>query len=158
MVSKKYVCDYCQVRIQNNPQIIKKHNEGLQHQKCKTDHYEKYKSLKEILVTEKAKIPCKRAATNSCTFGTFCRFSHYSQMELFLLEEKCKEIDRKENQPEMDQKSIENFLDECQRNKISSGFKHKLYLENSESFLPPSLRVWDMIQTNLEDLGKNEWG
>lgn len=90
MGRKKYFCDYCEVHVQNNPQIIKKHNEGLAHQKLRTSHFEKFKSLEEIIAQERSKTLCKRAATNSCAFGTFCRFSHYSERDLVAMEHKCK--------------------------------------------------------------------
>lgn len=156
MGGKKYFCDYCQVRIQNNPQIIKKHNQGLLHQKCKISHFEQYKSLEEILVRERGKIQCKRAATNSCTFGAFFRFSHYSTEELAIMEQRCRTMAQTESQLKRYQKPLQDFLDECHRNKISLGFKNKIYLDLPEHYLPPSLRVWDLTQVLEEPT--NDWG
>lgn len=154
MGGKKYFCDYCEVRIQNNPQIIKKHNEGLPHQTCKIDHFEKFKSLKEILEVERSKMPCKRVA--SCAFGKFCRFSHYSAVELSVMGQKCKEIAEIESQSKVYRKSVEEFFEERHRTRISSGFKNKIYFEVPESSLPPSLHVWDLNQ--LEEDPTSDWG
>lgn len=87
---KKYYCDVCDVRIQNNPDIIKKHNQGLQHQTAKFEHYAKYRTVALIIEEERKKQQCSRALNSSCAFGAFCRFSHFSEMELKQLELDCK--------------------------------------------------------------------
>uniref|UniRef100_A0A336M428 CSON011798 protein n=1 Tax=Culicoides sonorensis TaxID=179676 RepID=A0A336M428_CULSO len=155
MGRKKYFCDYCQVRIQNNPNIIKRHNEGLLHQKSKLNHFQKYKSLKEILEMERKKTPCKRALTNSCKFDMFCRFSHYSEEQLIEMEHELMRQKYAETNAEPYKRTVEDFLEERERKRVCSGFENKIYLNSSESFLPPSLQSWDLSKLPKEF---TEWG
>lgn len=43
-MGKKYYCDYCEKSFKEDPNIRKKHIEGLPHQKARIEHYAHFKS------------------------------------------------------------------------------------------------------------------
>lgn len=43
-MGKKYYCDYCEKSFKDDPNIRKKHIEGLPHQKARIEHYANFKS------------------------------------------------------------------------------------------------------------------
>lgn len=89
-MTKKHFCEFCDVRIQNNMQIRKKHNEGLIHQQERAEHYKKFKSAEEIIAEERPKKFCNRFVTARCSFGAYCHFSHYTDEQLTAMEDEGK--------------------------------------------------------------------
>lgn len=43
-MGKKYYCEYCDKRFKDDPNIRKKHIEGLPHLKARNEHYAQFKS------------------------------------------------------------------------------------------------------------------
>lgn len=43
-MGKNYYCDYCDKRLKDDPNIKKKHTDGLPHQKARNEHYAQFKS------------------------------------------------------------------------------------------------------------------
>lgn len=79
MGGKSYWCDYCECFMKNDINVRKNHNFGTAHQIAKANYLQKFKDPEEILSEEKNKLPCKRTLNGEeCSFGFFCRFSHYS--------------------------------------------------------------------------------
>lgn len=44
-MGRKYYCDYCDKRIQNDYNIIKQHNVGLPHLRAKAEYFQQFKSM-----------------------------------------------------------------------------------------------------------------
>lgn len=42
-MGKNYYCDYCDKRLKNDAQVIKKHIAGLAHTAARNDHFANYK-------------------------------------------------------------------------------------------------------------------
>lgn len=42
-MGRNYYCDYCDKRLKNDTQVIKKHIAGLAHTSARNEHYVKYK-------------------------------------------------------------------------------------------------------------------
>lgn len=102
-MGKNYYCEYCDKRVKNDAQVIKKHIAGLAHTAARNDHFAKYKGEtnntsneidficllrfyildpQTILTEESQKTPCQRFFRGDCKFGGNCRFSHYTADEL----------------------------------------------------------------------------
>ncbi|XP_014488862.1 PREDICTED: zinc finger matrin-type protein 5 [Dinoponera quadriceps] len=86
-MGKRYYCDYCDRSFKDDVEARKKHLSSLQHMKNRADHYSVFKDPETILKEECQKTPCKRYMTiGDCAFGLGCRFSHYSQHMISVLE------------------------------------------------------------------------
>ncbi|XP_037048886.1 zinc finger matrin-type protein 5 [Bradysia coprophila] len=81
-MGKNYYCEYCDKRLKNDAQVIKKHIAGLAHTAARNEHYTKFKDPQTILTEESPKAPCQRYFRGECKFGGNCRFSHYTPEEL----------------------------------------------------------------------------
>ncbi|XP_052864714.1 zinc finger matrin-type protein 5 [Anopheles cruzii] len=89
-MGRKYYCDFCDKRIQNDSLIIKKHTEGLPHLRAKAEHFEQFKDLEQIVQESKGKTPCRSLQTgNECMFGALCRFGHYTDKQLWEIQQHC---------------------------------------------------------------------
>ncbi|XP_055837527.1 zinc finger matrin-type protein 5 [Episyrphus balteatus] len=106
MGGKSYWCDYCECFMKNDINVRKNHNIGTSHNIAKANYLQKFKDPEQIIVEEKIKIPCKKISNNlECSFGFFCRFSHYTPDELnylqFLIDKNRfkKEKDTRETDP-----------------------------------------------------------
>ncbi|XP_052897687.1 zinc finger matrin-type protein 5 [Anopheles moucheti] len=87
-MGRKYFCDYCDKRIQNDYSIIKQHNVGLPHLRAKAEYYQQFKDIEQILMEAKHKPPCRSLKDGSeCTFGVFCRYRHYTPEQMREMEE-----------------------------------------------------------------------
>lgn len=53
-MGRNYYCDYCDKRLKNDAQVIKKHIAGLAHTAARNDHFAKYKGMDPI------KFKCKK--------------------------------------------------------------------------------------------------
>ncbi|XP_050097420.1 zinc finger matrin-type protein 5 [Anopheles aquasalis] len=82
-MGRKYYCDYCEKRIQNDVNNVKKHNEGLPHLKAKADYYERFKAPEQIVAEARTKTECRSLKDGKeCMFGALCRFCHYTPQQL----------------------------------------------------------------------------
>uniref|UniRef100_A0A182N8T7 Zinc finger matrin-type protein 5 n=1 Tax=Anopheles dirus TaxID=7168 RepID=A0A182N8T7_9DIPT len=98
-MGRKYYCDYCDKRIQNDYRIIKQHNEGLPHLRAKAEHFQQFKGIEEILLDVKYKTPCRSLKDGSeCMFGVLCRYRHYTTDQIWEMQQlahKSKSIQQK---------------------------------------------------------------
>ncbi|XP_049279405.1 zinc finger matrin-type protein 5 [Anopheles funestus] len=86
-MGRKYYCDYCDKRIQNDYSIIKQHNVGLPHLRAKAEYFQQFKDIEQILSEIKHKAPCRSLKDGSeCTFGVLCRFRHYTPEQIWDME------------------------------------------------------------------------
>lgn len=106
----RYYCDYCDKVFIDDVEARKKHLNCVYHLKMKKLHYAsfrgKYKDflnesyiiivhllldLSEILAEESVKIPCNRFKTAGyCQFETSCKYTHYTQEQLWHIKEMSK--------------------------------------------------------------------
>uniref|UniRef100_A0A182PK74 C3H1-type domain-containing protein n=1 Tax=Anopheles epiroticus TaxID=199890 RepID=A0A182PK74_9DIPT len=86
-MGRKYYCDYCDKRIQNNYDIIKQHNVGLPHIRAKAEYFHQFKTIDDILAEIKYKPPCRSLKDGSeCMFGVLCRYRHYTTEQIWEME------------------------------------------------------------------------
>ncbi|XP_055708518.1 zinc finger matrin-type protein 5 [Phlebotomus papatasi] len=164
MGKKNYYCEYCQKSFKDILGIRKNHLKGLQHQKAVSEHYAKFKDLKEIFLEESRKKTCKRIFEGlECKFGTQCRFSHYTPGQLAEMKHKIAEMEasKKPRSEVVDMKGIEKFLnktrerilrDLCTTNKPFWTYPFDL-VEGLD--LPPSLQP---LEPSLLSEKFEEWG
>ncbi|CAF0781637.1 unnamed protein product [Brachionus calyciflorus] len=160
-MGKRYYCDFCDKTIPNNHDMIKKHNEGAQHQTLKNSYYLKYKDLETKLYEERQKRPCfKYFNLGFCTFGDLCRDSHKNKEQIQQMEDlyrlEChKKVKLEEEKLERSNKSLRKknygpkeylteYLNREENEKLENFFPKynlpkKLAIYN-ESVLPPSLK------------------
>uniref|UniRef100_A0A2M4AZF2 Putative u1 snrnp-specific protein c n=1 Tax=Anopheles triannulatus TaxID=58253 RepID=A0A2M4AZF2_9DIPT len=82
-MARKYYCDYCEKRIQNDVNNIKKHNEGLPHLKARAEYYERFKTPEQVVSEARTKTKCRSLKDGKeCMFGALCRFCHYTPQQL----------------------------------------------------------------------------
>ncbi|XP_055920263.1 zinc finger matrin-type protein 5 [Eupeodes corollae] len=87
MGGKSFYCDYCECFMKNDINVRQNHGAGTAHNIAKANYIQRYKDPQQIITEEKVKTPCKRISNNlECSFGFFCRFSHYSSEELNYLQ------------------------------------------------------------------------
>lgn len=83
MGGKSYWCDYCECFMKNDINVRKNHNMGTAHHIAKANYLQKFKDPEQVIAEETIKLPCKKISNNlNCSFGFFCRFSHYSPEQL----------------------------------------------------------------------------
>ncbi|XP_019349304.1 zinc finger matrin-type protein 5 isoform X3 [Alligator mississippiensis] len=82
-MGKRYFCDYCDRSFQDNLHNRKKHLNGVQHLRAKKVWYDLFRDAAAILQEEQSKKPCRKfLQTGQCDFGSNCRFSHMTEMDL----------------------------------------------------------------------------
>ncbi|XP_059612855.1 zinc finger matrin-type protein 5 [Phlebotomus argentipes] len=97
-MGKNYYCDYCSKSFKDILAMRKNHLKGLQHQRAKSEHYAKYKTVKEIYKEESRKKTCKRIFEGQpCNFGSQCRFSHFTAEQLDQMRRQIAETEAAEN-------------------------------------------------------------
>ncbi|EAU76141.1 AGAP010248-PA [Anopheles gambiae str. PEST] len=142
-MGRKYYCDYCDKRIQNDYNIIKQHNVGLPHLRAKAEYFQQFKSIEEILGEIKYKPPCRSLKDHSvCMFGVLCRYRHYTSEQIREMQQfvqRPKEFNPKRS--ERLRKYLRNVLARTEL------FVKKRYNQHAMEKLPPS-----MIQ--IEDSSK----
>ncbi|XP_031623178.1 zinc finger matrin-type protein 5 [Contarinia nasturtii] len=162
-MGKMYYCDYCDKRMRDDPNIKKKHNEGLPHQKARNEHYAHYKTAQEILRDEYKKKPCAKFPNGSCQFGASCRFSHYTPAQIEKVKEQA-EIERQQKTSRQESKIYsKNMIDEFMRRRKSAKqqndqrlirefFNYPEELLKHQDELPPSLRLItpEILQTDFK--------
>ncbi|CAG2058502.1 unnamed protein product, partial [Timema podura] len=85
-MGKIYYCDFCDRSFVDGHDARKKHLMGSMHLRLRKEHYDSLRDAATILTEESAKVPCKRFRnTGECVFGGNCRYSHYSQDQLWEL-------------------------------------------------------------------------
>lgn len=52
-MGKNYYCDYCEKRLKNDAQVIKKHIAGLAHTAARNEHFAKYKGEERTISISK---------------------------------------------------------------------------------------------------------
>uniref|UniRef100_T1J6K3 Zinc finger matrin-type protein 5 n=1 Tax=Strigamia maritima TaxID=126957 RepID=T1J6K3_STRMM len=93
-MGKRYYCDYCERSFADHAEGRKKHLNGVQHQRLRKQHYDRFRDAANILAEELPKKPCKRfGQTGQCDFGTACRFSHLTYDDIQRLRKQV-DIDR----------------------------------------------------------------
>jgi U11/U12 small nuclear ribonucleoprotein 20 kDa protein len=93
-MGKPYYCEYCDKSFKDELQTRKKHLASVQHQKLRSEHYNKFRDLATFLQEERTKKPCQRnTGPQGCVYGSICRYSHYTREELQYLEQKCESIE-----------------------------------------------------------------
>ncbi|XP_077262064.1 zinc finger matrin-type protein 5 [Temnothorax americanus] len=87
-MGKTYYCDYCDRFFKDDVEARKKHLSSLQHVANRESHYKTYKDPETILKEIYNKTPCKRYMTvGDCAFGLGCRFSHYTPLMIWELQQ-----------------------------------------------------------------------
>ncbi|XP_042309189.1 zinc finger matrin-type protein 5 isoform X2 [Sceloporus undulatus] len=82
-MGKRYFCDYCDRSFQDNLHNRKKHLNGVQHLRAKKVWYDLFRDAAAILQEEQSKKPCRKfLQTGQCDFGSNCRFSHMTEVDL----------------------------------------------------------------------------
>uniref|UniRef100_A0AAG5DGG4 C3H1-type domain-containing protein n=1 Tax=Anopheles atroparvus TaxID=41427 RepID=A0AAG5DGG4_ANOAO len=153
-MGRKYFCDYCEKRIQNDSSIIRKHNEGLPHIRAKAEHFEQFKDLEQILAESKQKPPCRSLKDNSeCMFGIICRFRHYTTEQIWEMQQRVNDFkliqQKKSNRLHRNLRNINSrteqfLLKRCARQRYDT------------EKLPPSLQAID--ETELQKFEPPTWG
>ncbi|XP_035909408.1 zinc finger matrin-type protein 5 [Anopheles stephensi] len=140
-MGRKYYCDYCDKRIQNDYNIIKQHNVGLPHLRAKAEYFQQFKDLEQILAEVKHKAPCRSLKDGSdCTFGVLCRYRHYTQEQIWEMQKFVK------SKQDIHQKRSERLRKSMRNVKVRSElFIQKRFDRPAVETLPPSLQ-------RLEDL------
>lgn len=167
-MGKKYYCDYCQKHIQQDPAIVRKHNEGIPHLRNRADHYEQCKDATEILTDNMGKKLCRTMIiSEECTFGASCRYSHLNPNQLKRLQQKvarlnCQRTKRladtieKLNSAEIiTQQFLTRRAEKIAKEAVESKQFWTCEVEN-QLFLPPSLHKIDPFQ--IDSTSFAEWG
>ncbi|XP_050072591.1 zinc finger matrin-type protein 5 [Anopheles maculipalpis] len=135
-MGRKYYCDYCDKRIQNDYSIIKQHNVGLPHLRAKAEYFQQFKSLEQILEEIKHKAPCRSLKDGSeCTFGVLCRYRHYTPEQIWEMQQLVK------TKQDIRHKRSERLRKYMRNVKVRSElFVQKRFDRPPIDTLPPSLR------------------
>lgn len=169
-MGKKYYCDYCKTHIQRDPNIVRKHNEGIPHLRNRADHYERCKDITEIVTENIGKKPCRTVLNSEqCIFGAHCRFSHYTPEQLNRLQRKAQRqqlhrakrlagiIEKLESADEITHK----FLEKRSQKQVKTSNECTQFWTYTEeqlerTDLPPSLQEID--PTQIDSSSFTEWG
>uniref|UniRef100_A0A8C2CPD5 Zinc finger matrin-type protein 5 n=1 Tax=Cyprinus carpio TaxID=7962 RepID=A0A8C2CPD5_CYPCA len=112
-MGKRYFCDYCDRSFQDNLHNRKKHLNGVQHHRAKKAWFDNFRDAATVLNEERTKEPCRKfLQTGQCVFGTSCRFSHMSERQMKMLEQKIDDEKRQKEDPDRDGSSNERSIDE----------------------------------------------
>lgn len=148
MGGKSYWCDYCECFMKNDINVRKSHNVGTAHQIAKANYMQKFKDPKQILAEEKLKLPCKRTSSGEeCSFGFFCRFSHYT---LAMLKQLQSTVDKNRLKEE---KKDTNQINHLLPWNTSKRRKRKALPQP----MPPSLQEIDFDQID-DSCFNSQWG
>ncbi|XP_058450907.1 zinc finger matrin-type protein 5 [Malaya genurostris] len=164
-MGRKYYCDYCQKHIQRDPDIVRKHNEGVPHLRNKTAHLESLKDPVEILQETATKRPCRTLFTSEeCMFGATCRYSHYRPNELVQLQQYASWVDEHKAKRTADivgklcsaRAITEKFISKRTDKQIKESSEYKPFWtypeELRERDLPPSLQEIDPTGIDFNNL------
>ncbi|TRY83618.1 hypothetical protein DNTS_022099 [Danionella cerebrum] len=149
-MGKRYYCDYCDRSFQDTLHNRKKHLFGVQHDRAKKAWFDKFRDAATLLSEERAKEPCRRfLQTGQCMFGTGCRFSHMSEMEMFIMEQKINAGEQEKEDPEQDrssERSVDEWLSRREKNlaACSSGRVLKIEEEDRTEIPPYLLSIPDL--------------
>lgn len=167
-MGKKYYCDYCQKHIQQDPGIVRKHNEGIPHLRNRAAHYEQCKDTSELIAENIGKKPCRTLTTSEeCTFGASCRYSHLTPQELKRLQQKAKRLhcQRTKRLDETIEKLnsaetiTQQFLAKRAEKLVKEAVEAKqfwTYETEDQLSLPPSLQEID--PSRIDSSSFAEWG
>ncbi|XP_077164066.1 zinc finger matrin-type protein 5 [Paroedura picta] len=98
-MGKRYFCDYCERSFQDNLHNRKKHLNGVQHLRAKKVWYDLFRDAAAVLQEEQSKKPCRKfLQTGQCDFGSNCRFSHMTEVDLEKLNAQVQEERRAKEQ------------------------------------------------------------
>ncbi|XP_056313962.1 zinc finger matrin-type protein 5 isoform X1 [Danio aesculapii] len=113
-MGKRYYCDYCDRSFQDNLHNRKKHLNGVQHHRAKKAWFDNFRDAATLLNDERAKEVCRKfLQTGQCVFGTSCRFSHMSEKQMKMLEQKIDDEKRQKEDPDQDgssERSVDEWL------------------------------------------------
>ncbi|XP_058815031.1 zinc finger matrin-type protein 5 [Topomyia yanbarensis] len=155
-MGRKHYCDYCQKHIQRDPDIVRKHNEGITHLRSKAAHFERFKDPTAILKETLKKKPCRRLfSLEECPFGAACRYSHYRPEEVKKLQQQARWLEEHKTKRTADileklcaaDAITENFLSKRSEKQAKESSEFKPFWtyrkESNEINLPPSLQEID---------------
>ncbi|XP_055597932.1 zinc finger matrin-type protein 5 [Uranotaenia lowii] len=95
-MGRKYYCDYCDRHIERDPVIVKKHNDGIPHQRNRAEHYKSFQDAKQIISESSKKKTCRTLLLGQeCIYGSNCRYNHYTSDQLQQLQQ---QVNWNENQ------------------------------------------------------------
>ncbi|GAB6024189.1 Zinc finger matrin-type protein 5 [Chamberlinius hualienensis] len=163
-MGKRYYCDYCDRSFHDNAENRKKHINGVQHQKNKKLHYDNFRNATEILEEESGKNPCKRfKLTGSCDFGSSCRYSHLTPLQLSNLQDQVRreKFDRESRESEVPKvedawvRALVNKIEMRTENDEQKSKNLSLELEIGSWRTPSNLSYFDLppslIPNTIED-------
>nr|CAD7588323.1 unnamed protein product [Timema genevievae] len=188
-MGKIYYCDFCDRSFVDGHDARKKHLMGSMHLRLRKEHYDSLRAYvfysdettpfiysldaATILTEESAKVPCKRFRnTGECVFGGNCRYSHYSQEQLWELrqqvteEAKQKALNKAKTSSEDEVPTLSSYLQKRSKallkNKSKDNQGDKLATWElppelqGRSDLPPSLQGFTI--DDFADIEFESWG
>ncbi|XP_035225912.1 zinc finger matrin-type protein 5-like isoform X2 [Stegodyphus dumicola] len=91
-MGKRYYCDYCERSFADGAENRKKHLASVHHQKLRKAHYDMFKDAAVILEENRQKKPCRKFhQTGHCEFGSGCKYSHLTPLDVQNLEEQVRQ-------------------------------------------------------------------
>nr|CAD7260002.1 unnamed protein product [Timema shepardi] len=161
-----YYCDFCDRSFVDGHDARKKHLMGSMHLRLRKEHYD---SLRES-----AKVPCKRFRnTGECVFGGNCRYSHYSQEQLWELrqqvteEAKQKALNKAKTSSEGEVPTLSSYLQKRSKALLKNESKDNQGDDKLATWeLPPQLRGRSDLPPSLQgftiddfaDIEFESWG
>lgn len=111
-MGKRYFCNYCDRTFIDDPDSRKKHIQGIAHIRNRSNHYKKFKDIKDIYAEETTKEECRRfKQTGHCQFNENCNFTHYSKEDLEFMKKQIDEEEKKKNTySHIEEASVEHWL------------------------------------------------
>ncbi|XP_055634268.1 zinc finger matrin-type protein 5 isoform X2 [Toxorhynchites rutilus septentrionalis] len=168
-MGKKYYCDYCHKHIQRDPNIVRRHNEGIPHGRNKAAYYERFKDTSQVLREIATKKPCRTLLTSQeCSFGAACRYSHYRPDEIVQIKQRAASIEYQKSKRTDElvgkliatESTAKKFVDKLAENRAKECSECKQFWtypeELKERNVPPSLQEIDVYKIDLGNFA--QWG